>query len=75
MEDNVSEDSEVKSEDDERLNLEVKPDLMIKEELEDDGEDDEDVGNEMALLNFEVIMEGEWKTTFNFFNKVLNFNL
>ena len=59
MEDNVSEDSEVKSEDDERLNLEVKPDLMIKEELEDDGEDDEDVGNEMALLNFEVIMEGE----------------
>jgi len=59
MEDNVSEDSEVKSEDDERLNLEVKPDLMIKEELEDDGEDDEDGGNEMALLNFEVIMEGE----------------
>lgn len=59
MEDNVSEDSEVKSEDDERLNLEVKPDLMIKEELEDDGEDEEDGGNEMALLNFEVIMEGE----------------
>ena len=59
MEDNVSEDSEVKSEDDERLNLEVKPDLLIKEELEDDGEDEEDGGNEMALLNFEVIMEGE----------------
>ena len=55
MEDNVSEDSEMKSEDDERLNLEVKPDLLIKEELEDEEEE----GNEMALLNFEVIMEGE----------------
>lgn len=56
MEDNVSEDSEMKSEDDERLNLEVKPDLLIKEELEDEEEEE---GNEIALLNFEVIMEGE----------------
>lgn len=59
MEDNVSEDSEMKSEDDERLNLEVKPDLLIKEELEDEEEEEGNEGNEIALLNFEVIMEGE----------------
>ena len=56
MED-VSEDSEVKSEDEERLTLEVKPDLLIKEEVEETGEEDEE--KEIALLNFEVIMEGD----------------
>ena len=56
MED-VSEDSEVKSEDEERLTLEVKPDLLIKEEVEETGEEDEE--KEIDLLNFEVIMEGD----------------
>ena len=72
MED-VSEDSEVKSEDEERLTLEVKPDLLIKEEVEETGEEDEE--KEIALLNFEVIMEGDkWIIVQNERRDVKNLN-
>ena len=54
---NVSTESAVKDEGGERCTVEVKPDFLIKEENEEEEEVEEDA-QEMARMNFEVIMEG-----------------